>query len=160
MFGGKIGIPELIIILVVVVLIIKSGRSRSFGAVLLGLCLGAFVGYLLRPSVALIGQLPFETVITRGANLRGVDVILRSAAEQSFNYMLVGAIVGAVVLGIWGSVAGKPKTQAANVQVAAAAASASTSTTPVSTETTFCIKCGKAMPADALFCGGCGARKS
>jgi membrane protease subunit (stomatin/prohibitin family) len=160
MFGGKIGLPELIIILVVIVLIIKSARSRSFAGVLLGLCLGAFVGFLLRPSVAMIGQLPFETVVTRGANLRGMDVVLRAAAEQSFNYMVVGAIVGAVILGIWGSLASKPKSQPANVQLAAAASGQSTSTTPAAIETTFCTKCGKALTVDMAFCSGCGTRKS
>jgi hypothetical protein len=55
------------------------------------------LGFLLRPSVPLIGPLPFETVITRGANLTGLDSLLKGAAETSFNYMLVGVVVGALV---------------------------------------------------------------
>ena len=162
MFGGKIGVPELITILVVLVLIVRSSRSRGFGLILLGLCLGAFVGFLLRPSVTLIGQLPFETVITRGANLTGLDFILRSAAEQSFNDMLLGAIVGAVILGISGSLAAKSKPQAANVQLATAAAAASPSYTaaPVSIDATYCAKCGKSLAAEMLFCSCCGTRKA
>ncbi|HEY6251632.1 MAG TPA: hypothetical protein VI685_16870 [Candidatus Angelobacter sp.] len=73
--------------------------KRGSGA-LLGAVLGGLVGFLLRPSLPLIGQLPFSTVITRGSNLSGVDVVLKSTAEQSFNYMVIGAIVGAVVLAI------------------------------------------------------------
>jgi hypothetical protein len=42
-------------------------------------------------------QLPFETVITRGANLAGIDSVLAPLAETSFNYMLAVAVVGAVV---------------------------------------------------------------
>lgn len=59
--------------------------------------IGGVLGFLLRPSVPLIGPLPFETVITRGANLTGLDSLLRGAAETSFNYMLVGVVVGALV---------------------------------------------------------------
>lgn len=59
-------------------------------------CAGGLLGFLFRPSVPLIGQLPFGTVITRGSNLSGLDVILRGTAEQSFNYVVVGVIIGAI----------------------------------------------------------------
>lgn len=65
--------------------------------IFLGAAIGGFLGFLLRPSVPLIGQLPFDTVITRGASLTGLDVLLRGAAEASFNYMVVGVVVGALV---------------------------------------------------------------
>lgn len=63
----------------------------------LGLILGGLLGFLLRPSVPLIGQLPFEHVITRGSNLRGMDIVLVSFAETSFNYLLVAGIIGCVI---------------------------------------------------------------
>jgi len=63
----------------------------------LGAAIGGFLGFLLRPSVPLVGPLPFETVITRGANLTGLDSLLRGVAETSFNYMLVGVVAGALV---------------------------------------------------------------
>ena len=44
-----------------------------------------------------MGQLPFRTVITRGANLRGLDQLLLGYARTSFNYLIAGMIVGAVV---------------------------------------------------------------
>ena len=61
-----------------------------------GVAIGALIGFLLRPSVPLIGQLPFTAVITRGGSLQGLDQILVPAAQTSFNYLLVGGIVGAV----------------------------------------------------------------
>ncbi|MHB1544354.1 MAG: hypothetical protein ACYCS1_09155 [Gammaproteobacteria bacterium] len=65
--------------------------------VIAGAAAGAFIGYLLRPSIWPIGQLPFLTVITRGANLRGMDLLLQSTAQQSFNDLLIGAVAGAVL---------------------------------------------------------------
>ena len=62
-----------------------------------GLLIGGAVGFLLRPSVPLIGQLPFTTVITRGANLRGLDQLLLGYARTSFNYLVAGILMGAVV---------------------------------------------------------------
>jgi hypothetical protein len=60
----------------------------------LGFLAGGFIGFLLRPSVFLLGQLPFEMVITRGSALAGIDQLLVPAAQQSFNVMLLGAIIG------------------------------------------------------------------
>ena len=62
-----------------------------------GLLIGGFVGFLLRPSVPLVGQLPFTTVISRGANLRGLDQLLIGHARTSFNYLIAGMILGAIV---------------------------------------------------------------
>jgi hypothetical protein len=62
-----------------------------------GFLIGALVGFQMRPAVMFVGQLPFETVITRGANLKGLDQILLSTAQQSFNVMLFGALVGAAI---------------------------------------------------------------
>src|SRR5512138_1152562 len=57
---------------------------------------GALLGYLLRPSVPLIGQLPFNAVITRGGSLGELDrLLLTSTAEESFNYLVLGGLIGA-----------------------------------------------------------------
>lgn len=61
----------------------------------LGLLLGGLVGFLLRPSATLVGQLPFETVITRGANLSGLNRLLVPTAQTSFNILVAGALIGA-----------------------------------------------------------------
>jgi len=65
-----------------------------------GSAIGGVVGYLLRPSLPLVGQLPFETVITRGSGLRGINELQRSTAEVSFNYSLAGALIGGTLLGV------------------------------------------------------------
>jgi hypothetical protein len=81
----------------------RTGPTPSFEAsmtrklTIAGLLIGGLVGFLLRPSVPLIGQLPFSTVITRGANLRGLDQLLLGYARTSFNYLLAGLVLGAVV---------------------------------------------------------------
>ncbi|MGA9853287.1 MAG: hypothetical protein WBR15_10185 [Gammaproteobacteria bacterium] len=61
-----------------------------------GIFIGGLIGFLLRPAVFLVGQLPFSTVITRGTNLQGLNSLLVPAAEQSFNYLLIGIIIGAI----------------------------------------------------------------
>jgi hypothetical protein len=64
---------------------------------IVGILIGGVVGFLLRPTVPLMGQLPFTTVITRGANLRGLDQLLLGNAQSSFNYLVAGIILGTVV---------------------------------------------------------------
>lgn len=75
-----------------------SGNSFAkyrFGVV--GAVVGGAVGYLYRPSAFMVGQLPFEHVITRGKSLKGLDQVMVPFAEKSFNYLLAGIVIGAVV---------------------------------------------------------------
>jgi hypothetical protein len=65
----------------------------------IGFILGAFMGFIARPTIPLLGQLPFMVVVTRGAYLQGADRLLIGVAETSFNYMLIGGI-GMAVLGL------------------------------------------------------------
>ncbi len=67
-----------------------------------GLFVGGTIGFVLRPSAFLIGQLPFGTVISGGANLTGLDMLLRPVAESSLHLMVAVALIGAVVGGIVG----------------------------------------------------------
>ena len=62
----------------------------------LGVIIGGLIGFLLRPSAFLVGQLPFTVVITRGANLKGLDSLLVPIAQRSFNYLLIGVILGGI----------------------------------------------------------------
>jgi hypothetical protein len=73
---------------------------KFVGGATLGGIVGAVLGFLLRPAAPLIGQLPIGVVLTRGEFLNGLDVLFKSTAEQSFNYMLFGAILGAILLGL------------------------------------------------------------
>jgi F0F1-type ATP synthase assembly protein I len=76
----------------------KSDRlSMKSKLTIAGLLIGSLVGFLVRPTVPFVGQLPFGTVITRGANLQGLDQLLIGYARTSFNYLIAGTIVGAVV---------------------------------------------------------------
>ena len=72
-------------------------RALTIPVVIVGFVLGGMVGFVLRPSVFLVGQLPLGTVLTRGANLSGLDQLLVAAAQSSFNMMIVVALVGAAV---------------------------------------------------------------
>jgi len=65
--------------------------------ILLGLIIGASIGYFYRPPAVLIGQLPFDVVITRGGNLKGLEQIYLETAKTSFNYLLIGGIAGALL---------------------------------------------------------------
>ena len=49
--------------------------AGGFWGFIVGAPLGGFVGFLLRPSHLLVGQLPFDVVISRGANLKGLAEI-------------------------------------------------------------------------------------
>jgi putative oligomerization/nucleic acid binding protein len=75
-----------------------DGRPRTGSFLFVGALLGGVIGFLVRPSVPVLGQLDFETVISRGSNLQGVDRMLRSVAEASFNYLVVGVLIGGVIL--------------------------------------------------------------
>ena len=63
----------------------------------IGLVLGASIGYFFRPTAVFVGQLPFDVVITRGGNLKGLDQIYLGIAKTSFNYLLIGGIAGAIL---------------------------------------------------------------
>lgn len=67
----------------------------------IGAIFGGLLGFLFRPSAPMIGQLPFDTVITRGSDLKGIEIFLKPTAEVSFNYVLGGAIIGSVVFAAW-----------------------------------------------------------
>lgn len=82
-----------------------TGKSWIIGVI--GLIIGASVGYFYRPSALFVGQLPFDVVITRGGNLKGLDQIYLEVAKTSFNYVLIGAIAG----GILGIIAGMKTTK-------------------------------------------------
>jgi hypothetical protein len=84
----------------------RKHRGSSFGQVIrfgfYGAFIGSFIGYLLRPSAPLVGQLPLTTVLTRGSDLRGINQILIPLAQTSFNYIIVGIVLGWVI----GAIAG------------------------------------------------------
>jgi uncharacterized protein YcfJ len=70
--------------------------ANVLGPAIVGAAVGGMIGFLLRPAVPFIGQLPFGTVVMRGSNLLGLDVLLVGAAETSFNYLVAGLAMGAI----------------------------------------------------------------
>jgi ABC-type Fe3+ transport system permease subunit len=88
----------------------KNSNGPMIGIGIVGFLIGGFVGFLARPSLFPVGQLPFELVISRGANLKGIDQLLVPLAQQSFSITLIGAIIGTVAGIVIGYFVGKGKT--------------------------------------------------
>jgi hypothetical protein len=61
-----------------------------------GIAIGLFVAFLFRPAAPLVGQLPLMVVLTRGAKLQGLDLLLVPIAQRSFNYLVAFGILGGV----------------------------------------------------------------
>ena len=75
-----------------------DGRNRTVWLMGLGgFLLGAGVAFFYRPPAILVGQLPFRHVITRGASLKGFEQVYIEVAQRSFDYLLVGGLLGAGV---------------------------------------------------------------
>ena len=118
------------------------------GFVVTGALVGGFLGFLLRPSVPLIGQLPWETVLNRGANLSGLDMLLKSTAEESFNFLVVGAILGAACLWV------------VRLMIPHSAALVPAPLPIAPQGGPFCHKCGAQFGDAAGYCAKCGAQRS
>ena len=76
---------------------VASPIGTMIGIGLPGIVAGGFVAFLLRPATALGAKLSFATVISRGTALKGADLLSVPVAQASFNYLLVGAIIGFAV---------------------------------------------------------------
>ncbi len=75
----------------------RQSKGPVLVLTVIGFVIGGLAGFLFRPSAFLIGQLPFDVVITRGIHLQGVDRVMVGLAESSFNQMAVIACIGAAV---------------------------------------------------------------
>lgn len=122
----------------------SSSSMIGFGAALgaAGFVIGGLVGFVARPSVPMLGQLPFEYVIARGANLNGLDRMLAPLAQRSFDIMLMGAVLGAGVA-VLGAV-----TLRAGLRVREATANDS--------EIKRCPSCAELVRLQAAKCRFCG----
>ncbi len=79
--------------LIVLVIAAVALPIESFSLALIGFVLG----FLFRPAIPLIGQVPFSSAITGGMFLHGLDKLTRSYAQESFEYMVGFAIVGGLL---------------------------------------------------------------
>jgi hypothetical protein len=75
----------------------RSGVNPMIGLSIVGALFSGILAFLLRPSAPFIGQLPFEIVILRGSNLKGLDQLLIPLAQKSFNILVAGVIIGAII---------------------------------------------------------------
>jgi hypothetical protein len=75
----------------------KKSNSLIVPFCIIGFFIGGIIGFLYRPSAFLIGQLPLDVILTRGANLKGVDQVLVTLAQSSFNNMIAIALIGALI---------------------------------------------------------------
>lgn len=78
----------------------KQGIEKYLTFAIVGALIGGLIGFLLRPHVPVVGQLPFSVVITAGSNLTGVEQLMKSAAETSFGYLMLGTLIGLVGGGV------------------------------------------------------------
>lgn len=86
--------PGIILGAILIILLLVSPRI-----IITGVCaiIGSYIGFLFRPSVPFYGRLPYEAVITRGGSLKGFEILFTSYAEASFNYLIIGALVGGII---------------------------------------------------------------
>jgi hypothetical protein len=84
-------------------------NKNAWVIILAGLLIGASIGYFYRPPAILVGQLPFDVVITRGGNLKGLEQVYLETAKTSFNYLLIGGFGGALLGAVIGIMTTKNK---------------------------------------------------
>jgi ribosomal protein L40E len=135
---------------------IQDGSSKAVPFGILGFLLGCAIGFLFRPSIFLIGQLPFLVVLTRGTGLKGADAMFIPAAQTSFNYMFVAGILGAILGGFIGNSVGKKSVEASGV--GSDAQNSQTGSEALGKK--FCGYCGAELSLDSLFCPKCGEKTS
>jgi hypothetical protein len=75
----------------------KKSKGLILPFCVIGFFIGGIIGFLYRPSAFLIGQLPLDVVLTRGANLKGMEQVLIPLAQTSFNNMVAIALIGALI---------------------------------------------------------------
>lgn len=126
----------------------KQNNTVFFG--IIGFFLGSLIGFLLRPSVFLVGQLPFIHVLIRGTALSGMDTMLIPAAQTSFNYMFVGGILGGLLGAFIGKMYASKGTPVVDIQM---------KKEPLSeVAKRFCGYCGESLQPESIFCPKCGQK--
>lgn len=58
---------------------------------------GGIAAFLLRPTDIFGHQLPLSVVLTRGTGLHGLNRLLIPLAQRSFNEVLAGLLLGAIL---------------------------------------------------------------
>jgi hypothetical protein len=89
----------------------------------------------------MMGQLPFETVVTAGSNLQGVDELLKPLAQRSLKYLAIGVVLGGIAGFVIGGFAQPPGPRRSVRTI---------------TSGTYCANCGNAIPHSSSYCPRCG----
>jgi hypothetical protein len=95
-----------------------------------GLVGGQF-GYSMRPGFgSVVGQLPWRTVLMRAGDLHDPDPLIVLLARVSFNYMLLGTLVGALAGALGACLLLLSRRRVADSAAAAAASAAASQDSP------------------------------
>jgi len=162
---GLLELLDLLFLAFVAFLVFKTVGSRLLGTLLLGAFLGGMVGFMHRPAVPQIGRLPFDTVITRGEAVR-FDETVRPNAELSFNFVVIGSLLGAAIFGFCASMTQtrSPLSTARFGWLRAASAVEMSKLLEASNAADaaghkFCTSCGRPLGEQWAFCASCGSRR-
>jgi basic amino acid/polyamine antiporter, APA family len=92
----EFGINALCLAVASIFFLLRDPQNTNLAYSAAGAIMGGFIAFLLRP--VLIGhQVGFQDIITRGANLKGVDELAIPLAQTSFNFLVAGAILGGLI---------------------------------------------------------------
>ncbi len=86
----------IVILLIAMVLLSILLTNLNSLSMIIGGLLGGYVGYLLRPITFFGSRLPFDAIIRRDEHW-GLIRELKPYAETSFNYIVIGFIIGAFI---------------------------------------------------------------
>lgn len=77
------------------------GQATAFALV------GGITAFLLRPTDIFGHQLPLSVVLTRGADLQGLNRLLVPLAHRSFNEVVAGLLLGAILGALVSALSGR-----------------------------------------------------
>lgn len=75
----------------------KKRDPRPYLFSLSGLVVGSLTSFLLRPEVFPGKKLPFSVIVSRGSTLQYADRLFMPAAQDQFNYLILGGLLGTAV---------------------------------------------------------------
>lgn len=93
---GQVNMDIVYIIIIYLAILVVAALFLPIEAFLMAFS-GCILGFLFRPGIPVIGQLPFSVVITGGETLNGISKLAAPYAQESLEYMIAGGIIGCIV---------------------------------------------------------------